>query len=338
MKGKQLSHCPAMIRYSCCHGWRSLKPLVSAYQPFYSQALVLAAEVVDSPDQIHPRFKRFAQPGYCSPSADKSRQTLPKRGVESLDEGRVDDSFALRSLDHSFNFGGRAFNDAPINPDNTPCLVLLHGLCYEDSLPALQTRTTRSPRRHALTKDLSNRADVSLQSICAEQDASAQGRCTGAHFLNQTGYKSAVTAACYNSAQPQSGAYHHSHSHPKDAALEFHSEFIHLHLTQITRTSDKLLMNRETMNTGTLLPTGDCSFVKREGGNNGLSRTAEGEQSDNLSDKFLRVAKAVKGAAFSFSKGLCTDRAFVATLFERVNADVALAGFASGRTVHIRTK
>jgi hypothetical protein len=327
-----------MLCYSRSHGWRSLKPLVSAYQSFNSQALVLTAEVVDSSNQIHPCFKRFVVTSNSSSSSDKTRQALSKRSIESLDEGRVDDSFTLRSLDHSFNLGLAAFNDSPINADQSPRLVLLYGLRDEDSLPHLQARTTRSPCRHTLTKDLSNRADVSLQSICAEQDTGAQSRCTPAHLLNQSSYKSGVAAACYNSTQPQSGAYHHGHSHPKYVALLLNSKFIHLHLTQVTRSSDKLLVKRETMKTGTLLPTGDRSFVKREGSNNSLSRAAKRQQSDNLSDKLLRVAKTIKGAAFGFGKGLSAHRAFVATLFERVNRDVALKEFASGRTVHIRTK
>jgi hypothetical protein len=299
---------------------------------------MLAAEVVYSSYQIHPCFKRFAVTGYSPSSADETRQALSKRSIESLDKSCVDYSSALRSLDHSFNLGLAARNDSPLDADHSPRFVLLYRLRDEDSLPALQARTARSPRRHALTKDLSNRTNISFQPICREQDACAQGRCTLAHLLNQSSDKSAVAAAGNNSAQPQSCAYHHSQSHPNHTALLFDSKFVHLHLPKITRRRDKLLVKRLAMLRGAIEPTDNRSFIKPKGSNNGLGRAAKGDQGEYLSDKLLRMVKSVEGTAFGLSKCLLTNRALVAALFDRVTRDVALKEFASGRTVHIRTK
>ena len=335
---KQLSHRPTMLCYSRCHRRRSLYPLVPANQSLNSQALVLTAEVVNRSHQIHPCCKCFALSSHCPPSPHKAGQALSKRRVESLDESRVDYPSSLCSLNHSFNLSLAAFNDSPSNADHSPSLVLLYGLCDEDSLPALQTRTANPSGRHSLTKDIANCSYVSLQSTCAQQDASTQSCSTGSHLLNQRSYKSSVAAGRNNSAQPQARAYHPGQSHPNYAALLFNSKLIHLHLSKITRRGNELVVNRFTMPTSPRLPTRHGPLVKRESSNDGLRRAAKRQQSDNLIDQFLRVSKTVIASASGLRKGLVTDRALLAAIFERMHADVAFACFASGRTVHIRTK
>jgi hypothetical protein len=99
-----------------------------------------------------------------------------------------------------------------------------------------------------------------------------------------------------------------------------------------------MLVKRLTMNTGTVLPTRNRALIKVECSNYCLRRAAKGKQSDNPCDKLLRVMKAIKGAAFGFGESLSTDRAFVTTLFQRVDANGAFVSFASGGAVHIRTK
>jgi hypothetical protein len=327
-----------MICYSRCHGWCSLKPFVSADQSFNSQALVPTAEVVNRPYQIHPRFKRMAEAGYCSPSSHKARQALSKCRIEPLYEGRVDYSSSLRCFYHSFDFGFRAFYDSAVNADNASRLVLLYRLRDEDSLPHYEARTACLTISDWLTKDLSNRTDVSLQPVCAEQDTDTQGRSAHSYLLNKAGYKSCVAAFANNSPQPQPRAYHHSHCHPQNSALLTDTKLIHLYLPQITRRGDKLLVKRVAMLTCSQLPTCNRALVKREGSNNGLNWTAEGKQSDHLSNELLRVSKTVKGSARGLSKSLVTHHAFIATLLAGMHADVAFKKFASGRTVHIRTK
>jgi hypothetical protein len=311
---------------------------VPAYQSFYSQTLVLTAEVVNRPYQIHPCFKRFVQARYGSPSSYKARQALSERRIEPLYEGCVDYSSTLRPVDHSFNFGAAALNDSPVNSDNSPLLVLLNRLRNEDSLPPLETRAACLPTPDGLAKNEPNRSDIRLQPVCAEQDASAQGRSTGSHLINHISYKSAVALACYYPAQPKPRAYHQSQSHPCNSALEFYAKLVHLHLTQITRRGNQQVVDRQAMLSGTDLPTCYRALIEIECCDNGLNRTAKGKQSDNLRDKLLRMAKAVKWTAFGFGKSLSADRALVAPLFERVNADIGFIDTASGRTVHIRTK
>src|SRR5215210_3896980 len=178
-----------MIRYSGSLCWCSLKPFVPTNQACLSQALMLAAEVVNRTDQIHPCFKRTALSCYGSSSSHKCRQALSKCGVEPFYERCVDDSSRLRPFKHLLNVGFIAQNDAALNADHTSLLVLLDRLRNEDSLPELQAWATRLSCRHSFTKYKANRADISFQSICAEQDTNAQGRCTGSHFLNQRVYK-----------------------------------------------------------------------------------------------------------------------------------------------------
>jgi hypothetical protein len=327
-----------MISNTGSLGWRSLQPFVSADQSCLPQALVLTAEVVNRGDHIHPCFKRSALPCYGSPSSHKTRQALPERGVESFYERRVDYSSTLRKLKHSFNLCLRAFNDSPLDADHTPLLMLFNSLRNEDSFPELQARTARLTTHRPFTKHQSNSRNVSLQPICAEQDASTQGRSRSTHLLNHSGYQSPISADANYTTQPEACAYHQSHSHPYYSALLFDTKFIHLYLTQITRGGNKLFVQGLAMEPGALLPTRNGALIKIECSNDGLSRAAKGKQSDNLRDKLLRMAKAVKGGARSLSEGLFAGRAFVAALFERVNANVAFIDFASGRTVHIRTK
>jgi hypothetical protein len=338
VKRKQLSYCPTMVCYPSSLCGRSLKPLVPADQSFNPQALVLSAKVVNRPNQIHPCFKRFAVTRYCSPSAYKARQALPKRRIESFYKGRVDYSSPLCLLNHSFNLGLAALNDSPRNANYTPLVVLLDCLRDEDSLPHLQARATCLPGRYALAKHLSNRGDVRLQSICAEQGTSAQCRSTAPHPLNHTTYKSPVAAFADDSSQPKASAYHQGQSHPHNAALLFDSKFIHLYLAQISRCGDKQVMDRLAMLTGTILPTRNRSLVETKGSNYCLSRAAKREQNDHPRDKLLRITKAVKYSAYGLGKSFIAQRAFIATLFERVDADVAFINFASGGAVHIRTK
>src|SRR5215210_898071 len=211
----------------------SFQPSVPTNQSHHPQALVLSAEVVNRPYQIHPCFKRSVVTRYSSSSSDKTRQALPKRSIDSFYEGRVDYSSTLRSFKHSFNFGLRPFNDSPINADNTPLLVLFDCLRNENSLPRLKSWAARLFARYAFTKHKPNRCNVSLQPICTEQDACTQRGSRSTYLLNKTGYQSRISAGCNNTSQPQTRAYHQSQSHPHNSALEFDSKFIHLNLAQI---------------------------------------------------------------------------------------------------------
>jgi len=296
---------------------------------------MLSAEVVNSPDQMHSCFKRVAVPGYGSPSAYKSRQALAKRGIESFNERCVDNSSPLRMLKHSFNLSRRAFNDSPLYADHSPLLVLLYGLRNEDFLPHFEARATGLATDHSLTKHEPNGTDVSLQSIRAKQQSQAQGASTGAHLLNQRAYKSRITALADNPSQPKSCAYHQGQSHPTDAALLFYTKLIHLHLAQVTRCGDELVMNGLAMESGAVSPVRNSALIKTKGSNYCLSRAAKRTQSDHLCDKLLRMAKPIESSARRFSKCLLTYTALVAALFQRVDRDVAFKEFASGRTVHI---
>ena len=338
MKRQQFFYCPSMVSNTGSLGWRSPQPFASADQSCLPQALVLTAEVVNRPYHIHPCFKRSALSCYGSPSSHKTRQALPKRGVESFYERRVDYSSTLRKLNHGFNLCLRAFNDSPLDANHTPLLVFFNSLRNEDSLPELQARTARLSTHHSFTKHETNRRNVSLQPICAEQDACTQRGSRSTHLLNHSGYQSTISAEANYTTQPEACAYHQSHSHPDYSALLFDAEFIHLYLAQITRGGNKLFVQGLAMESGALLPTRNRALIKIECSNDGLSRAAKRKQSDNLCDKVLRMAKAVKGSARSLSEGLFAGRAFVAALFKRVNADVTFIDLASGRTVHIRTK
>jgi hypothetical protein len=110
MKRQQFFYCPSMISNTGSLGWRSPQPFVSADQPCLPQTLVLTAEVVNRPNQIHPCFERSAATGYDSCSASKTRQALPKRSIESLYEDRVDYSSPLCPLKHRINLCLRVLN------------------------------------------------------------------------------------------------------------------------------------------------------------------------------------------------------------------------------------
>ena len=327
-----------MIRDASGHGWRARKPFAPANQARHPQTLMLRAEVVNYADQIHSRFQRSIHFSQCPTAPHQAGQALPERRIEPLDEGRVDDTCSLRLGNHSLDVARLAFYDAPLNAADSPLLILLYDLRDEQARPGSQARTAHLPGRHRLTKNRANGADIALQAVGAKQQARRQGRCASANLLNQCGDQGAITTARDYAAEPQSGADHDGQGDPDDAALLLDSQFIHLHLAEVTRGGDALLMHGPAMQAGTLLPVGDGTLIERESRNDGLRRTAVRQQGDDLGEAFIRVAQAVKGRAFGGGKGLAANRTFEAALFLRMNRDVAFFQSASGWASQIRTK
>lgn len=335
---EQFADTPTMIRYPSRHRRRPLQPLVPTDQSRQAQALMLPAKVIERSHQVHAHFQRPTLPRQPAPSPHQRSQALPKGRIQSFDEGRVDHAATLRAGQHLLDVGLRAFVNAAVNPDHTSLLILLDRLRDENFLPGLQTRTPRLSSRHGFTKNRANGTNIALQAIRAKQQTEGQGTGTSAHSLDQPRNQGEIAAMAHLAAQPQARRDHHGQGHPGDAALKFHAQFIHLHLAEIARAGNELLLNRLAMFSGAVAPIADGTLVEVESGDDGLRRAAVCQQGDDAGEEGLRVVETIKGRALGFSKGRLANRALIAAVFAGMNADVALVGFASGRTVHIRTK
>jgi len=320
------------------HRWRAPKPFMPANQSRLPQTLMFPAEVIDDTHQIHARFQRLTRLGQRATAPYQAGQALPKRRVEPLDEGRVDDALTLAVGNQSLDVASLALHQAALDAADSALLILFNCLRDEDARPSPQARSSALSSRHRLAKDQTDGVDIALQAIGAKQQTQRQGTGTSADLRHQRGDQSVIAAMGNRAAQPQAGADHYRKGHPDDAALLFDPQFVHLHLPQVTRGGNQLFMHGLAMPTGALLPISDGALVERESGNDGLRWTAVRQQGDNLRETLIGVAQAVKGRAFRGGEGLMADRAFEAPFFLRMNGDVALLHTASSRASEIRTK
>ena len=187
-----------------------------------------------------------------------------------------------------------------------------------------------------IAKDPSDDTNVSRQPIRTEQDSGLAG--TPSDTLNPPSDQTCVSVLRDCAAQPQTGADHHGHRHPDDAALMFDTDLISLDMIQLAWSFDQLLMHALTMACGTLLPRGHRAFIKRKGGDNGLRWATMREQGDDDGDQICRLAQAVEWRPPGLSKGLTTFTADKAVFFQAMDTDVAFAALSSGRTLRVGAK
>jgi hypothetical protein len=141
-----------------------------------------------------------------------------------------------------------------------------------------------------------------------------------------------------DSSEPKTGADFHTHSHPESLPLSLDSQFIALDLAQLTRSFDQMLLHRLSLLSSTRQPVNHSAFVKVKSRDDSLNRAAVSEQGDDLSDDLLLSAKTVKGSPQARGESLFAEVADEATLFDGMNADVALGCVSSGRAVEVGAK
>jgi hypothetical protein len=89
-----------------------------------AETRVIRAKVIDRADQVHPVLQRPRVPRERPTAAGQGRQALPKRGVEPLDVGGIDDTLpTLRATSQRLDACRRAINNAAVGLSHAPPLV-----------------------------------------------------------------------------------------------------------------------------------------------------------------------------------------------------------------------
>ena len=128
-------------------------------------------------------------------------------------------------------------------------------------------------------------------------------------------------------------------SHPEDQATPaFDPQFVTLHFAQLTRLFNQLLLNLLALDAGARFPIGDRPLVQSEGEDNGLTRTAFGEQLDDRGEQLALMVQPIKRCPLGLAESVSADLTMVALLLLIVNLEVALAKLPSGRTVCNRAR
>ena len=297
------------------------------------QTRMRCAKIIDRTDQIHPMLQRQRAARQRPTAACQRGQTLTKRRVQPLDVRRVDHAVALRATPERLNACGRAIHDAALDVDDAPLGVALHDLGDADVAPGAQPGTPVGSRPDRIAKGLANRADIGAQAIGTEQQRAMEG--TGAHPLDQPPDQRHVALLADLASQPQAGADHHGQRHPHDAPLALDADLVGLHLAQVTRLLDQMLLDGLALAASACPPRRHRPLVEPKGHHDGLQRTAMGEQRDDERHRLGRGAQAVEDRACRGGEGLAALRADEALVLARMDANIALAGLASGGTRQI---
>ena len=120
--------------------------------------------------------------------------------------------------------------------------------------------------------------------------------------------------------------------------MRFDANFIALHLPQVLRLFNQMLMHRLTMRSALGEPGSHRAFVESEGGDNRLHRTAVSQQGQHQGNVGGIPLEPVKRRPFSSAKRLLTNAALEALFFLRMHTDVAFTAPSSGKTSRVRTK
>ena len=290
-------------------------------------------KIIDRTDQIHPMLQRQRAACQRPATACQRRQALTERRVQPLDVGRVDDAVPLRAAPERLDACGRAIHDATLDVDHPPLLVALDDLGDADVAPRTQPGPSARPRVHGIAKGLAHRPDIGAQAIRTEQQRT-MGR-TAPHPLDQPPDQRHVTLRADLAGQPQARPDHHGQRHPHDAALLLDADLVGLHLPQVTRLLDQMLLHRLPLAASARQPTRHRPLVIAKRHDDRLQWTPVGHQRHHQADRLRRGPQAIEGGAFRGAERLVALRAHEALVLARVDANVALACLASGRARQI---
>ena len=327
-----------MISQAGGHRRRPSQPFVAADQSRQAETLVLSAEVVNATDQEHAAAQAPAVSGEGACATRQAVQGTAKGRVEALDEGGVEFASALRRLDQGGDrFFGPAQDVAP-HSDDAMALVLLDDLPDQELRPEPEPTTPGLLTRFLLAEDLQQGRRIARQAIDAEQDRSTQGRGAAFDPAERSRNQLMISLCAHLSAQPQPGRDHQRHRHPDDGPLRFDPQFVTLHLPQLQRLLDQVLVNQLGVLPTARQPLPDRPLIKPEGRDNRSDRAPMSEQRDDQRDQIGRFPQPIKGRPAPGAEGLAALPAEVAPFLLRMHPNVALAGLSSGRAVKVGAK
>src|SRR2546425_3684342 len=153
---------------------------------------------------------------------------------------------------------------------------------------------------------------------------------TAPHTFNQPPDQWHVPLRTDFAAQPQAGTDHHGKGHPDNTTLLFDPDLIGLHLSQVTRLFDQMLLHRLSLGAGACRPPCYRPLIIAKRDDNRLEGTSVGQQRHRQAHCLRRGAQAIECRAFRGTErlvALCTEEALV---LARVDTNVAPASLSSG--------
>jgi hypothetical protein len=115
-------------------------------------------------------------------------------------------------------------------------------------------------------------------------------------------------------------------------------QLVGLHLPEVARLLDQVLVHGLALLSRPSEPTGHRAFVEAEGRDDGLNRTAVGQQGDDECDRLDRRAQPVEGRALALGERLAALLALEAPFLLRMDHDVALARLSPGGALGVRAE
>src|SRR5215831_11329767 len=156
--------------------------------------------------------------------------------------------------------------------------------------------------------------------------------------LDQLPNQGHVALLADRTSQPQPGGDHHGECHPDNAPLALDTYFIRLDVPESPRLLDQMLLHGLPVGTASPHPSGNGALIEAKRRDDGLRRTAVGQQRDHQADRLRRGPQAIQGGALGGTARLVAHGTQEALLLARVDADGALTTLASGRAGQIRAK
>jgi hypothetical protein len=298
---------------------------------------MIGTKVVDTTQDIHASLQGLRLLNQRSGSPSQSSQSLPKGGIEPLNESGVNTALALTGLDQSFNQVSTALNNPSLNGQAASGSLFDH-LDDGDVRPRTQVAATRLTQpRHFSAKSALKSFDIAGQAIHSQQQWPTQG--DDANLVSQRLDQAFVTVGADDPAQPQAGRDHHRQGHPHRTSLSFDFDLVSLDLLQIElAVSYSLIVDFLAMLTGSLPPAFDCPLIKPIGGHNCLQGTAMRQQRQHDQHQLHICFEPIKNRAAARRKGRPADFTLIPLLLLAMDADVASSDLSSCRTIKIRAK
>ena len=126
--------------------------------------------------------------------------------------------------------------------------------------------------------------------------------------------------------------------HPDDATLGLDADLIGLDVPEIPGLLDQMLLHGLALVASTCLPRCDRPLVKPKGHDDRLQRAAVRQERQHERHGLGWRPQAVERRPFRRGEGLAALRADEAFVLARMDANIALAALASGRTRRIRAE
>src|SRR5215510_5080571 len=162
---------------------------------------MIGTKVIDTTQDIHSGLQSFRLLSQRSGSSGQNSQSLPKSGIEPLNESRVNAALSLTGLDQSFNQVSTALNDPSLN-GQTATSPFFDDLNDGDVRPSAQVAATQLTQpRHFRPKSALKGFDITGQAIHSQQQRPTQGN--GANLISQRLDQAFVAVRADHPTQPQ---------------------------------------------------------------------------------------------------------------------------------------